>query len=137
MTLLPTTVRSDLRQGTQVVAGRLDAFALRDEVIETYSDYVQGYIKIAGQRFKAEVDDALASGELWPEPWVQINPTYRLEADTDSLVGEGLFDERIRPAFTTAGTPWQFYTHQVEAFRRARQGRPYVMTTGTGSGSPC
>src|SRR5680860_356579 len=115
--------------------GRLDAFALREEVIGTYRDYVKGFIKISDPRVAAEVDAALASGNLWPEPWVQINPTYKLEADTDELVERGLFDAEAKPSFSSGdGTPWQFYTHQVEAFARALVGRPYVMTTGTGSG---
>lgn len=116
--------------------GRLDAFALRDEVIDTYADYVQGFIKIADPRVRDEVDAALHSGSLWPEPWVQINPTYKLEADTNQLIDERrLFDPAIRPSFSAPdGAPWQFYRHQVEAFDRARNNRPYVMTTGTGSG---
>jgi superfamily II DNA/RNA helicase/very-short-patch-repair endonuclease len=114
---------------------RLDAFALRHEVISTYQDYVKGFIKISDSRVASHVNEALASGNLWPEPWVQINPTYRLEADTNQLISEGLFDPEARSAFSSAsGAPWQFYTHQVEAFRRAAAGRPFVMTTGTGSG---
>lgn len=116
------------------MAARLDAFALRGEVIDTYRDYVKGFIKIADPRIATEVDEALESGNLWPEPWVQINPTYKREADTQELVDQGLFDPQAAKSFSTSGEPWQFYTHQVEAFRRAEAGRPYVMTTGTGSG---
>ena len=32
------------------------------------------------------------------------------------------------------GQPLQLHTHQVEAIRKARQGRSYVLTSGTGSG---
>ena len=118
-----------------MAAGRLDAFSLWDEVIGTYRDYVQGFIKIGDPRVADEVDAALASGNLWPEPWVQINPTYKLEADTRRLIEEGVFDPEAFGAFSDGtGEPWQFYTHQVEAFRRAEAGRPFVMTTGTGSG---
>lgn len=118
-----------------MTVGRLDAFALRGEVIDTYRDYVQGFIKIADPRVVDEVDTALESGNLWPEPWVQINPTYKLEANARQLVEAGVFDPDALGAFSTpSGDPWQFYTHQVEAFRRAEAGRPYVMTTGTGSG---
>ena len=125
----------DSGKGSAVTAGRLDAFALRDEVVATYRDYVEGFIKIADAKVASEVDEALESGNLWPEPWAQINPRYRLEADAAEVAREGLLDEEAVPSFTGAdGSPWQFYTHQVEAFRRAQQDRPYVMTTGTGSG---
>lgn len=118
-----------------MAAARLDAFALRDEVVTTYRNYVEGFIKIADPRVAGEVEEALESGSLWPESWAQINPTYRLEADTAEVAAAGLLDSAAVPSFTSGdGTPWQFYTHQVEAFRRAQQDRPYVMTTGTGSG---
>ena len=71
--------------------GRLDAFALRDEVIATYRDYVESFIKISDPRVSSEVDEALESGGLWPDPWVQVNPTYHLEADTDQLIGRDVF----------------------------------------------
>src|SRR5688572_2144366 len=101
-------------------SGRLDAFALREEVIGTYRDYVKGFIKISDPLVAEKVDEALASGNLWPEPWVQINPTYKLEANTDELIDRGLFDADARPSFSSSdGAPWQFYTHQVEAFERA------------------
>ena len=115
--------------------GRLDAFELRNDVIETYADYVTSFIKIADDRVRAKVDEALAAGDLWPEPWVQINPSYKVQATADDLIAEGTFTPAIRPSFSTpAGDPWRFYTHQVEAFGRAAADRPYVMTTGTGSG---
>ena len=105
-------------------SGRLDAFDLRDEVIETYRDYVEGFIKIADPRVSSEVQTALESGGLWPDPWVQVNPTYHLEADTDELISRGTFVPEVRPSFSSSDEAWQFYTHQVEAFKRARAGRP-------------
>lgn len=118
-----------------MTTGRLDAFKLRDDVIETYADYVTSFIKIADDRVAEKVDESLEAGDLWPEPWVQINPSYKVEATTEDLIRNGTFDPAIRPSFSSAGgDPWRFYTHQVEAFARAVAGRPYVMTTGTGSG---
>jgi very-short-patch-repair endonuclease len=118
-----------------MTTGRLDAFKLRNDVIKTYADYVTSFIKIADGRVAQKVKESLDAGDLWPEPWVQINPSYRVEATTDELIAGGTFDAAIRPSFSTSdGDPWRFYTHQVEAFLRAAQGAPYVMTTGTGSG---
>lgn len=121
--------------GHAVTTGRLDAFKLRDDVIETYADYVTSFIKIADEGVAAKVRESLDAGDLWPEPWVQINPSYEVRADTDQLIDRGTFNRAIRSSFSTPdGDPWDFYTHQVEAFERASTGVPYVMTTGTGSG---
>ena len=114
---------------------RLDAFELRDDVVHAYREYVEGFIRISDPRVREEVDRSFAAGEPWPDPWVQINPTYRSDADVDRLIEQGTFDAAIRPIFTAGdGTGWKFYAHQVSAFERAAAGRSYVMTTGTGSG---
>jgi hypothetical protein len=48
-----------------VTSGRLDAFALRGEMIDTYRDYVQRFNKIPDPQVADEVDTALTSGDLW------------------------------------------------------------------------
>lgn len=114
---------------------RLDAFELRDDVVNAYREYVEGFIRIRDARVREEVDRSFEAGEPWPDPWVQINPTYRSDADVDRLIEEGTFSPEIRPVFTAPdGRGWKFYAHQVAAFERAAAGRSYVMTTGTGSG---
>lgn len=116
-------------------SARLDAFRLRDDVVDAYREYVEGFITISDSRVREEVGRSFAAGEPWPDPWVQINPTYRSDADVDRLIAQGTFDAAIRSIFTAAdGSGWSFYAHQVAAFERAAAGRSYVMTTGTGSG---
>lgn len=136
-----STVWPGTREKNTVGMDRLDAFALRDEVVDTYAAYARGFTRISDPEVAKVVEGSLDGGELWPDPWVQINPTFKVEATTEDLVsrdpvtGMQLFHSDVQPSFSTPdGKPWQFYTHQVEAFRRAREGRPFVMTTGTGSG---
>ncbi|MGI9017880.1 MAG: hypothetical protein ACR2HR_12375 [Euzebya sp.] len=112
--------------------GRLDAFALREEVIGTYRDYVKGCIKISDPLVAAEVDEALASGNLWPEPWVQINPTYKLEADTDELIDRGLFAEA-----PGQGAHWDMSAFHATTPRGGRQPAPAVGTLEEILVGPC
>lgn len=116
-------------------AARLDAFGLRDDVVDAYREYVAGFIRISDARVREEVERSFEAGEPWPDPWVQINPNYRTDADVDRLIEQGTFTAAIRPIFSAGdGSGWKFYAHQVSAFERAAAGRSYVMTTGTGSG---
>jgi hypothetical protein len=57
-----------------ICAGRLDAFALREEVIETDRDDVEGFIKIFDPRVSSEDEVALESGGSWPDSGVQVSP---------------------------------------------------------------
>ncbi len=86
------------------------------------------------------VDDALDGGLLWPEPFVGLNPAFEPGAWIDDLVDEGTLHEECARVFRRkehvddAGSPLRLHRHQEDAIRRARLGRSYVLTTGTGSG---
>jgi hypothetical protein len=54
----------------------MDVFDFRNRLVEDYGRYTRSFIKIADPRVKAKVDGALDDGALWPEPLLQLNPTY-------------------------------------------------------------
>ncbi len=119
----------------------MDVFALRDRLIDDYSDYVHSFIEIRDPRIRAEVERELEGGRLWPEPLIQLNPAFETGGSVDDLVDEGLLHAECRRIFQRdkdatggAGKPLRLHRHQVEAIRAAKTGRSYVLTTGTGSG---
>jgi superfamily II DNA/RNA helicase len=119
--------------------GRLDAFALRDDAVAEYREYVRGFINISDDHVRDVVDEALDSGRLWPDPWVQINPKFSAGASVVDLADEGTVHSSCVELFSTPDsqgqrTPLQLYRHQVDGIRAAAHGANYVMTTGTGSG---
>ncbi|QBI18883.1 DEAD/DEAH box helicase [Egibacter rhizosphaerae] len=133
------SVEVDAAAARQRVSSRLDAFALRDEVVREYRSYVEGFINIADERVRDVVEEALSSERLWPDPWVQINPKFSPGASVADLVADGTLDEACEQLFareTSNGgrEPFQLYRHQVEGIRAAAAGDHFVMTTGTGSG---
>lgn len=112
----------------------LDIFKLRDEVIEDYRQYVESFLKIRDPRVKDFVYQDLERGELWPDPLVQLNPSYRQGANIPALVKEGILHPSCDRYFPGYVSQYSFRLHQEQAFRIAQRQEPYVLTTGTGSG---
>jgi hypothetical protein len=61
-------------------------FALRDQLIGDYADYIQSFIYIRDARIQKYMDQELRSGLLWPEPLLQLNPNFEPSPWTDDLV---------------------------------------------------
>src|SRR5688572_13156829 len=119
----------------------MDVFDLRNRLVEDYARYTRSFIKIADPRIKAKVDGALDDGALWPEPLLQLNPTFLPGGTIDDLVEDGTLHPECKRIFTIdksdadlTGKPLHLHTHQTEAIRKAKEGRSYVLTSGTGSG---
>lgn len=112
----------------------LDIFNLRDEVIGDYRTYIESFLKIRDSKVKSFVDQELEKGELWPDPLVQLNPSYKPGDYIGPLVEQGVLHPDCARYFPDYVSKYPFRDHQEQAFRIARQEQPYVLTTGTGSG---
>ncbi len=119
----------------------MDVFGLRDRLVSDYRDYIRSFIKIRDPRIKAFVGDALDAEGFWPEPLLQLNPTFRSGGTIDDLVAEGVLHEECSRIFRIGksdtdhrGRPLHLHRHQREAILKVTEGRSCVLTTGTGSG---
>ena len=118
----------------------MDIFEFRRELINDYSSYTRSFIEILDPKVRQYVFRQLDDGALWPDPLIQLNPSFEPGATIDELVAEKvLHDEcgrifRIKPDVQGWGQPLQLHRHQTDAIHIARSGSPYVLTTGTGSG---
>ena len=119
----------------------MDVFDLRNRLVEDYANYTRSFITIADPRIKAFVEQQLQQGVLWPEPLLQLNPTFFPGGTVDDLVADGTLHPECARIFRIGKTDHDFtgqllqlHTHQVDAVRQAKQGRSYVLTSGTGSG---
>ena len=54
----------------------MDIFGLRDKLVKDYSDYVTSFIHISDDRIREYVDSSLVQGLLWPDPLIQLNPSF-------------------------------------------------------------
>jgi len=119
----------------------MNVFNFRNQIIQDYSDYVSSFISIAQPRLDEFVKRCFASGSLWPDPLIQLNPTFKPGKTVDELVAEGVLNpvcsqvfRREKTVAVESGEDLLFHQHQEDAIRKAKRGRNYVQTTGTGSG---
>jgi hypothetical protein len=119
----------------------MDVFDLRNRLVRDYGSYTRSFIRIADGRINAKVDGELDGGALWPEPLLQLNPTFLPGGTIDALVDEGTLHPKCKRIFRIdksehdpVGRPLQLHTHQAQAIRKAREDKSYVLTSGTGSG---
>ncbi len=118
----------------------MDVFRLHDRLIADYASYVKSFIYVRDRRINEHVEKSLGEGLLWPEPLIQLNPSFEPGEWIDDLVKEGTLHSkcsevfRIKPTQTGSSKPLRLHRHQADAVRAAKTKNSYVLTTGTGSG---
>ncbi|MCK9687348.1 DEAD/DEAH box helicase [Scleromatobacter humisilvae] len=118
----------------------MDVFKFREHLIGEYAQFSRSFTRLRSDDIRAFVDREYASQRYWPEPLIQINPTYRLGGTVDELVATGQLSAecseifRLGKSASSAGTTLPLHLHQAEAIGLALAGESYVLTTGTGSG---
>ena len=119
----------------------MDVFDLRRNLVSDYREYTRSFIKIRDPRINGFVDDTLDAEGFWPEPLLQLNPTFRPGGTIDDLVEQGILHPECSRIFRIdksdtdhRGRQLILHQHQREAILKAKEGRAYLLTTGTGSG---
>ena len=79
----------------------MNVFDLRKRLVSDYRDYTRSFIKIRDPRIKGFVDNVLDAEGFWPEPLLQLNPTFRPGGTIDDLVAEGILHEECSRIFRT------------------------------------
>jgi hypothetical protein len=113
----------------------MDVFALRNRVVDDYKSYIESFVRIRDGEIERFVRGEFASGVLWPDPILQLNPAYQLNDTLDGLASKGILQPGTAKFFRKYdGGPLRLYSHQRQAIEIAQRNEPYVVTTGTGSG---
>ncbi|MCL5096428.1 MAG: DEAD/DEAH box helicase [Candidatus Omnitrophica bacterium] len=119
----------------------MNVFDLRQRLVSDYARYTKSFIKIADPTILAKVDSELDAGAFWPEPLLQLNPTFQPGRTIDDLVADGNLHRECARIFRIdktktdlAGKQLFLHTHQTEGIRKAKENKSYVLTSGTGSG---
>lgn len=119
----------------------MNVFDLRHRLVSDYARYTKSFIKIADPTILAKVDAELDAGAFWPEPLLQLNPTFQPGGTIDDLVADGTLHPECAKVFRIDKSPSDLtgkhlllHTHQTAGIRKAKQQQSYVLTSGTGSG---
>ena len=118
-----------------------EMFGLRERLVSDFSEYIRSFLKVKDEQIAAFVEEQLGKGALWPDPLLSLNPNFLAGPLVDELVERGMLRKlcgtifrRDKSESSPAGDPLRLFLHQVQAIERAKAGRNYVLTTGTGSG---
>lgn len=118
----------------------MDVFDLNARILDDYRSFSSSFIEIKDDRIRSVVDKAIGEGLLWPDPLIQLNPSFESGGRVSQLVEEGILHPECERVFRMGkkhdsdGSPMTLHKHQTEAIHAARSGNSYVLTTGTGSG---
>jgi ATP-dependent helicase YprA (DUF1998 family)/very-short-patch-repair endonuclease len=120
----------------------MDVFELRNDLIEDYQKYVESFIHIRDVNIKEYVQEQLKGGLLWPDPLIQLNPSFEPGAYIEDLTDNGTLDAECSKIFRKGkasdgediGERLRLHKHQLEAILIAKEKHNYILTTGTGSG---
>jgi superfamily II DNA/RNA helicase/very-short-patch-repair endonuclease len=114
----------------------MSIFDLHRNAIEEYKNFIRSFVDVKDPRIKEYLRKKLEEDRwLWPEPFLQVSSGFAYDKDVDGLARDGILSETTARVFRNSrGEPFRLYRHQVEAIQRARQGRSFILTSGTGSG---
>ena len=116
----------------------MNVFSFRNEVIRQYQSYVSSFIHIRDRDIREYVEQEFATGTFWPDPLVQLNPNFMPGGSVSALVEQGILHAKCAQVFAFGQgadrSPLNLHEHQRAATMLAREGKSFVVTTGTGSG---
>ena len=102
----------------------MNVFELRNRLITDYGSFVRGFFHIQDERIRHKVEEEIEAGLLWPEPLIQLNPSFEPGAWIDDLVSAAVLHDKCHKIFckdkgtsgsVEQGKPLRLYTHQTAA----------------------
>ncbi|MBA3268640.1 MAG: DEAD/DEAH box helicase, partial [Acidimicrobiia bacterium] len=119
----------------------MDVFEVREQLVRDYRSFTAAFVDPRDHRIRAFIQQQLAEGAQWPDPWLSLNPNFATGGTVTELADEGLLHPECERIFRVkehandpGRRPIEFHRHQTDAIRVAASGKSYVLTTGTGSG---
>lgn len=110
-------------------------FDLHKDILDEYKLYIDSFINIADEKILTTVKNEFDSGNLYPEPLVQFNPSFEKGGSVEDLVNKGILAKDFNNIFYDGeNNSWSIYKHQTEAIIKGNEGKGFIVTSGTGSG---
>ena len=96
-------------------------FDLHSDILNDYKLYIESSLNIADDKIRAKVDEELNSGNLYPDPLIQFNPTFQSGGSVQDLVNEGFLSKHFNNIFyDNDGKSWSIWKHQAEAIKQGK-----------------
>jgi hypothetical protein len=109
------------------VSGKsMDVFALRDSVVGEYRKFATSFTTIHTNDIR-QVEAVYAQGRFWPDPLIQINPSYKGGTKLETLIAGGALDPCTAEIFRDGDGPFSLDKHQEQAIALAAQGESYAL----------
>ena len=75
----------------------MNIFGFRDQIIHDYATYIKSFIQIRDTRISEYAGQNLNAGILWPEPLIQLNPTFEPGEWIETLVTQRVLHPGVCP----------------------------------------
>ncbi|MBK7134647.1 MAG: hypothetical protein IPH69_18085 [Bacteroidales bacterium] len=99
-------------------------FDLHKDILADYKLYIDSFINIADPKIRETVRQEFDSGNLYPEPLVQFNPSFESGGKVEDLVNKGILVRDFNNIFyDETGSTWSIYKHQTEAIEKEMRER--------------
>lgn len=72
----------------------MDVFSLRDSIVSEYRKFATSFTTIHAEDIRAQVEAIYSEGRFWPDPLLQLNPSYKHGANIATLIAGGALDPR-------------------------------------------
>lgn len=109
-------------QGCTVIGDEfMNVFSIRNRLIADYQSYVSSFINIRNDQIRMKVESEMASGLLFPDPLIQLNPAFERGRRIEELVNEGILNTECAKIFRIGkdiegfGKELNLHKHQEEA----------------------
>jgi hypothetical protein len=104
-------------------APTLDVFSLRESIVNEYKHFATSFTTIHANDIREQVEAICAQNRYWPEPLIQINPSYKRSTDISKLVDHHILDPRCAEIFQSKGTSLSLYKASGTGYRTGDLGR--------------
>ncbi|MDW8247219.1 MAG: DEAD/DEAH box helicase, partial [Sandaracinaceae bacterium] len=108
-----------------------DVFKACEQVVLDHKNLTTSLTHIYAKDIRNALSQLFEKSNYWPEPLIQINPKFELGDDQNV---RNLVKDALSIFFKVDGKPLTLYKHQEQAIALAKEGKSFVVTTGTGSG---
>ena len=83
----------------------MNIFDVHQQLIDDYRKFTSAFVSPRDARIKAFVEERLAAGAQWPDPWISLNPSFESGGSVTELIADGLLHSECEKIFRDKTSP--------------------------------